>query len=186
MISLIKKIDAKQQIAYGEVYAPNQLDSHGEMMSPEEVEKMCHAFMLNGNVKDTVDKNHDNKPVEAQPVESYIAPPDSVDFTPGSWVMGVKIFDGELWEQIEKGELNGYSFEAYVRKVNTVVVVETTPTSVGKTEESEDHTHFFVARIDADGRVVKGRTSTTNGHSHEIKRGTATEMTNGHRHRIFV
>lgn len=181
----IVKYDDDQQIVYGEVYAPNVVDSHGEMMTPEEVEKMCHRFLKECVLAETIDKNHTNKVEDAHPVESFIAR-GHPDYNEGAWVLGVKINDKELWAEVKKGEINGFSFEAYCRKTNAVIVVETIPTSIGETEENDGHTHFFVAKIDADGRVVRGRTSTSNGHSHEIKRGTATELTDGHRHRIFV
>ena len=184
-LCLIKKTNAAKQIVYGEVYAPGVLDSHGEMMTEEEVEKMCHRFLTECVLDQSIDKEHANEVVGAEPVESFIAR-SCLDYAEGAWVLGVKIHDTALWEEVVKGEINGFSFEAYCSKQNAVVVVDTVPTSVGETELADEHTHFFVAKVDADGKVIKGRTSTTNGHSHEIKRGTATELTNGHRHRIFV
>jgi hypothetical protein len=44
---------------------------------------------------------------------------------------------------------------------------------------------LFFVELDDNGKVVKGTTSTTNEHSHEIKRGTATEDAAGHKHRYF-
>lgn len=155
------------------------------MMTAEEVEKMCHRFLTECVLNKSIDREHNNDPVAAEPVESFIAKA-CMDYTEGAWVMGVKIHDADLWDDVVKGEVNGFSFEAYCRKQNAVVVVDTMPTTVDETEEADGHTHFFVARVDEDGRVIKGRTSTTNGHAHEIKRGTATELTNGHRHRIFI
>ena len=184
-ISRILKTNDDQQIIYGEVYAPGVVDSQGEMMLAEEVRKMCHAFMAGGNLGKKIDRNHDNVTIDAYPIESFIAE-GHPDYNEGAWVLGVKIEDGEIWKSIKSGEYNGFSFEAYAKKTNAVVVVETLPTSVGLCEKSDDHTHFFIATINTDGKVVKGHTSVTNGHSHKIKRGTATELTNGHRHRTFV
>jgi hypothetical protein len=188
MISRIKKIDAAQQIVAGEVFAPNVIDSHGEMMLKEDIETMAHRFMKLGNVNRRIDQSHDNVPQDAYPVESFIARKGDPDFTEGAWVLAVKIVDEKIWEQVVKGELNGFSFEAMVTKVATVVEMEIEPECIRMTEPGGDdgHTHLFYARINDDGKITEGRTSTVNGHSHEIKRGTATEESAGHAHRIFV
>ena len=41
----IRKTDDELQIVYGEVYAPNVPDVHGEFMTPVEVRKMAHRFL---------------------------------------------------------------------------------------------------------------------------------------------
>ena len=38
------KVDWKQ-IVYAEVYAPNVLDTHGDYMTAETIEKMAHDFL---------------------------------------------------------------------------------------------------------------------------------------------
>jgi hypothetical protein len=50
---------------------------------------------------------------KASIIESYIAPTDfkcnGQVVKSGSWVMGVKIFDKDLWQAIKKGEITGFS-----------------------------------------------------------------------------
>lgn len=187
----ICKLEDEQQIVYGEVYAPNVLDSHGDMMTKGEIEKMAHRFLQNVLSK-SIDANHDNVPRNAYPVESFIARDGDTDYTPGAWVLAVKIDDATVWREVKKGNLNGYSFEAYIQKTPTVVMVETEPFLLAETEpDPEDgHTHLFAIRIDDEGKIVEGKTSSTNGHSHMVVRGTATEVAvdNGriHSHRIFT
>jgi len=179
------KIDADRQIVTGEVYAPNVIDSHGEMMLPEDVEKLAHRFMQLSALGQTVDVKHEQTPIDAYPIESFIAH-NHPDYTEGAWVMAVKVNDAAIWADIKKGNLNGFSWQALVYKEEVVAEVTIFPTSIGQTESHSDHVHFFVADLDDGGKVRSGKTSVTNGHYHEIKAGTATEVTDGHSHRIFL
>lgn len=182
----IKKIDEEKRIVYGEVYAPNVLDTYGDFMTAEDIELMAHRFMKLANMQQAIDTNHDEQPNGSYPVESFIAREGDPEYTPGSWVLGTKIEDDNLWADIKKGEINGYSFQALVRKLAVVVNIDMTPDNFGVTEEADGHFHFFWVEFDDDGRVKKGRTSEDEGHYHEIKRGTATEKADGHAHRIVL
>jgi hypothetical protein len=186
MLLRILKTDDEKRMVFGEVYAPNVLDSQGEMMTADDVELMAHRFMTHQSLKTSIDTAHDGVSNSSYPVESFIAPenhPD--DYTPGAWVLGVKIADDEIWAAVKRGDLNAFSFEAYCKKQNQVADIDILTHNVGETEACEDHTHLFFVELDDNGKVVKGTTSTTNEHSHEIKRGTATEDAAGHKHRYF-
>lgn len=185
-VARVRKTDDEKRIAYAEVYAPNVLDTHGEFMDADSVAELAHKFMQLPDLSRSIDTNHDNVPNGSYPVESFIAREGDPDFTPGAWVLGTKITDDEIWAAVKSGELNGYSFEAYVRKVPTIVIVSMVQDNVGETEEQQGHSHLFFARLDDEGRVVAGRTTTDAGHSHEIRKGTATEMAAGHSHRYFI
>lgn len=189
----IRKIDEHQQIVEGEVYSPGSIDTHGDTMTAEEIAKMAHRFLQNVSLSKSIDAMHDNVPKDAYPVESFIARAGDPDYTAGAWVLAVKVVDPILWQAVKSGEINGYSFEAYVTKTNTVVMVETVPLSLGVTEpDPEDgHVHYFAVKIDDEGKVVDGNTSTTNGHSHQVLRGTATQPALSpdgriHSHRIIT
>lgn len=111
-----KHEDGDERLFYAVVIEPmtdvtDTGDSHGDIMTPEEVIKSAHYFMEMGS---TIFKGHLAK-VEAKVVESYISP---VDFTPegsevkilkGSWVMAVKVLDDEMWESIKSGEITAFS-----------------------------------------------------------------------------
>lgn len=182
----IKKIDAEKKIVYGEVYSPDVLDTWGDFMTKEDIEQMAHRYMQLASLKQTIDTNHDEQPTSSYPVESFIAREGDTEYTPGAWVLGTKIDDDEIWKKIKKGEINGYSFQALVRKLAVVVNIDMTPDKVGITEPNEDHEHYYWLSFDEDGRVKSGRTSVENGHFHEIKKGTATEMEDGHSHRLIL
>lgn len=182
----IQKMDAAEQIAYGVVYAPNEIDTWGDMMRAEDIKKMAHRFMQLDDVRKTIDTMHDEESNGSYPIESFIARAGDPDYPEGAWVLGVKIPDKKLWQRVEKGELAGFSFQAMVRKLPAVVELDVSVDNFGQTEQFGDHTHLFWAEINDDGQVVAGRTSTVKGHSHEILGGTKTEEALGHSHRFFV
>lgn len=182
----IKKIDDEKKVVYGEVYAPDVLDTYGDFMTRDDIAVMAHRFMELATMRQAIDTNHDEKSNGSYPIESFIARETDPDYTPGSWVLGVKIVDDEIWKAVKKGDLNGYSFQALVRKLSVVVSVESEPDVVGFTEAADGHSHMFFAFYDADGRIQRGVTSEDNGHRHTISAGTATDKVNGHAHRIIL
>lgn len=188
-IHLLKSIDAldeEKQIIYSEVYAPMQLDTYGDAMLPDDIEKMAHEFLTNNDLTKVVDTNHDNIANGSYIIESFIARKDDPNFTEGAWVVGIKVPDSLVWKKVKRGELSGLSMEALVYKVPAVADIEVDLEKISQTEEAENHTHLFYVEYTPDGVVAGGRTSTDMGHSHEIKAGTATEPTNGHAHRIYT
>ncbi len=185
-IAKIKKIDGDRQIVFSEVYAPYTVDTYGDMMLPEDLERAAHNFLRKNDLTKVIDTNHDLVPNGSIPVESFIARKGDPDFTEGAWVLGVKINDPLLWDKVKDGTLNGYSMYGLSKRVPSIVEVEVAPATLGITELTDGHNHYFFVELDADGRVLSGRTSLDNGHAHDIRAGTATEATFGHSHRYFM
>ncbi|GAB1303985.1 XkdF-like putative serine protease domain-containing protein [Bacillus altitudinis] len=108
-IKVLAKADDVQRLVYGIVYEPNVADAHGDFMTPEEIEKAAHGFLKDAR---EIDKQHDFQGGVGEVVESYIAPSDfemgGEVIKKGSWVLVTKA-SGEIWEQIQKGEITGYS-----------------------------------------------------------------------------
>lgn len=108
-IKVIAKADDAQRLVYGIVYEPHVEDAHGDYMTPEEIEKAAHGFLKDAR---EIDKQHDFQGGVGEVVESYIAPSDfemgGEVIKKGSWVLVTKASD-EIWEQIQKGEITGYS-----------------------------------------------------------------------------
>lgn len=182
----IVKAEGDKQIVYGEVYAPNRLDTQGEMMLAEDIELMAHRFLMLPQGTQ-IDVKHNNVAIKAYVVESFIAREGDPDYTPGAWVLGVKIEDADVWADIRSGKLNGFSFQAMTKHVEATVEVEYVRDHVGKTEENDGHDHYFFVTIDETGRVTGGRTSkAADGHFHVIKTGSKTEQSNDHGHRYFL
>ncbi len=182
-----------ERLVYGEVYAPLQVDTDEEAMTADEIKKMAHSFMMDGFTS-KIDVQHSQAESGCLIVESFLARKNDPDnFIEGSWVLGVKVLPDELWEAIQKGELNGFSFGGSVPNKETVTVtVSITKRMVGSCEKSEDggllpaHDHSIDIEFDSDGKVVKGETSLDLGHKHPILRTTATEESMDHSHRLIL
>lgn len=179
---IFKRHDAEKHLAFGEVYVPNDIDTHGDFMTAEGIEALAHKFMLkllNGNI----DVMHDNKTGRAAVVESFIARDGDPDFMPGSWVLGLKIFDEDTWKQIKNGELTGLSFEAMVRKIPAKVKVDHDGQAEGRTSTANDHFHTFKVALDDRGSVRDGTTDRhTDDHRHRIVENGRTQEVERHRH----
>lgn len=185
--SQIKKINADEQIVYGEVYAPNVMDTHGDFMTAETIVEMAHRFMADVDLHKSIDIMHNEVATESYPVESFVARKNDPDFTEGAWVLGVKIPDETIWKAVKSGVINGFSFQALAKTTPVVVEVEMQTEIIKTTEQADDgHVHYYFVKLDDDGRVQAGRTSITNGHSHSITKGTATDNEAEHSHRIFI
>lgn len=187
----ITKMDAAKQVVMGAVYIPYHLDSQNEFMSPEEIEKAAYSFMRK-SVMSSVDKNHNVGPDGAPAsttgsdvVESFIARKGDPDFVEGSWVVAVKV-SASLWEDVLKGEINGFSMEGRAGKVERLIEIEIPDDGIvkGDTMPNEDHSHVYSIKISDKGEFLGGQTDEVAGHSHKILKGTATEKSAGHSHRF--
>ena len=178
----IKKFDDELRIVWGEVYAPSVPDSQGDIMSASEIRKMAHEAIKRGGVK--VDVNHDGTATMSGIVESFIARKGDPDFIEGSWVVGMHVPDGRIWNMIKSGELNGFSFEGTGYRAKKTVDINVPEQITGSTTEASGHTHTFVVKYDEAGRFVGGETNEVNGHKHAIRAGTITEDAIGHSHRF--
>lgn len=56
---------------FGEVYAPDIVDTDGESMAASDIQKMAHDFLARGMVR-ALDVNHDRQSSGAVVVESFI------------------------------------------------------------------------------------------------------------------
>jgi hypothetical protein len=189
--TILKKTDGSQHIAYAEVYAPMRVDTQKDAMEADEIELSAHNFLLKGRL-DRIDVLHNFKPSGCKIVESFIARDTDPDFIPGSWVLGVKVFDDDLWEKIEKGELNGLSFGTTQPAVRSLgLITKSHPIKgSGVTEASgagllRRHSHPVTISFDKHARVISTRTGEALGHTHPITKTTATDMNLDHAHRLI-
>ena len=183
--AVIKSEDAKKRIVWAEVYAPNRPDSDGEFMDAEGICKMAYEFMRKQSL-DQIDHSHTNELVNgAHIVESFIARKGDPTFIEGAWVVGCHIPKDEDWAKVEKGEWNGFSIEASVRKDVVEVEIEIPPVLSGKTLKHEDgHDHTFYVTYSEQGKFLGGKTDVVKGHSHTITQGTITDPASDHHHRF--
>lgn len=180
----IKKSDDELQIVWGEVYAPGFPDSQGDFMTADTVQEMAYEFMRKSQL-DSIDTGHSREKNGSYIVESFIAREDDPVFIPGSWVIGVKVPDGDVWGMVKSGELNGFSIDGHGVRVESVIEVTLPDLLKGETDEVAGHKHLFFVKFDAEGNFLGGETSAgPDGHVHKILRGTVTEESGGHAHRF--
>ncbi|MEC2274722.1 XkdF-like putative serine protease domain-containing protein [Bacillus subtilis] len=108
-VKVIAKEADEQKLVYGIVYEPDTVDAHGDFMTAAEIEKAAHGFLKDAR---EIDKQHDFQGGVGAVVESYVAPADfemnGELIKKGSWVLVTKASE-EIWEEIKKGEITGYS-----------------------------------------------------------------------------
>ena len=181
----VKKLDGEQHLVFGEVYAPDIPDSQGDYMSREQIQAMAYEFMRKGLV-DRIDVGHTREQSGCYAVESFIARDGDPVFIPGSWVLGVKIPDPDIWVMVKSGQLNGFSLDGTGVRVDTLLDVAVPDFFNGETSETDGHVHPFVVSYGLDGTFLGGRTVGPADHYHEIVRGTVTEpgAADGHTHRF--
>jgi len=180
----IKKFDEELQLIYGEVYAPNIPDSQGDFMSVKTIREMAHEFLAQGLVSN-IDIEHNREISGCAIVESFIAREDDSIFIPNSWVLGVKVNDPHVWNQIKKGELNGFSIDGEAVRIPSKVTLSIPHEVRGITSEVNGHTHEFVMYYDDEGNFLGGKTDkASDDHFHTISRGTITDETLSHTHRF--
>ncbi|MEK4388184.1 XkdF-like putative serine protease domain-containing protein [Bacillus sp. FSL M7-1004] len=108
-VKVLAKDADEQKLVYGIVYEPDTVDAHGDFMTAAEIEKAAHGFLKDAR---EIDKQHDFQGGVGEVVESYVAPADfemnGETIKKGSWVLVTKASE-EVWEEIKKGEITGYS-----------------------------------------------------------------------------
>lgn len=106
----LMKIDPYQHKVYGVVLSPNEVDLQGDLVPPEEIEKASDLYMEQYR---RIGVQHERLLDDAVIVQNYIAPVDfllgSEYVKQGSWVMVIKIYNPEVWNDIVNGKLTGLS-----------------------------------------------------------------------------
>jgi hypothetical protein len=111
------KADGRLHRLYGIVYAPDEMDAHGDWADAETIRKAADDFMRSGRAPQ-VDQEHDFTPVPAFVAESWLVrkgDPLFPDEREGAWAVGIQIEDAELWAAIEAGEVEGISLAGTAR-----------------------------------------------------------------------
>lgn len=110
----IKKLDEEEKIVYGIVYSPDQIDSQGDYTTAEVIKEAAYNFMKNLRIKN-VDEGHNFEPV-GYVVESWLirkGDPLFREEKEGSWAVGIKIEDEEVWKKVKNGIYKGLSMAGY-------------------------------------------------------------------------
>lgn len=172
------------QVVLAEVLVPEVANVFADYWTRDAIKEAAYLFMREGF---GIDVEHDNidRTGDVYLVESFIVRPGDPDFIEGSWVVGLRIEDPDLWQQVLDGEINGFSYEAIVAFLEATLTIDDDGVRTGVTEPDEEdgHTHTFMVIVDDTNRPVSGGTDVVNGHSHKITTHTVTDEAGGHVHR---
>lgn len=107
----IVKVDDEQHFVTGVVYEPETDDTQGDFMTAEEIQKAAYWYMENGQ---NVDIQHSFQPFSgATTVESWVTKSDQEiggqKIQKGTWMMTMKITDPDVFAEIQKGDITGFS-----------------------------------------------------------------------------
>lgn len=107
----IAKADEDQRIVYGVASVADLVDSDGDIIRPDELEKAAHAYLLRGG---TAGEMHERTGI-GRPVASLVTTSEiqkklgGDGSAPVSWIIGFKIDDPEVWAKVKSGELSELS-----------------------------------------------------------------------------
>lgn len=184
-----------ERVCYAEILVPDIPNVFGDINTRETIREFAYEFALQGY---GIDVEHDNVDINGHGsvvVESFIARKNDPDFIEGSWVVGMKVLDDALWQQVLAGVINGFSFEAECSMFPVVFQNLANRQVVGVTEPDplDGHTHSFLVILSPLNRPISGGTGNTNGHVHAIVTHTTTESSenlagkvHNHRYQVIV
>lgn len=93
--------DDELKIVFGKAALADLVDSEGDVIDEVSLEKAIYGFMENYRVGV---ENHDETVQKGVIVASWY---DKVE---KAWLIGYKVNDDEMWEDVKKGEYLGFSF----------------------------------------------------------------------------
>lgn len=145
------------------IYRYDGINEYYIQFPKETIEKLSYDYMLNGRLKSFTEQHEKDIYGEVTIVESWIKLSDNdksvdlgLDVPIGTWIIGAKVHDVDVWDKIKKGEVRGFSVESFVsldeieklckQKENTMfneesfleklqLMIETALGKVNKTEE---------------------------------------------------
>lgn len=110
-IRIAKADNSEERYILGIVLEPDVPDAHNDIYSADEVRKAAFIFME--EFGDIGLQHGEIITGKAKILESYITPVDfDIDgekVRAGTWLMGVRVIDDNLWESVKKGEITGFS-----------------------------------------------------------------------------
>lgn len=113
----IVKADDERMMAYGIVYAPDEVDSHGDTADSATIRRAAYEFMREGRAKN-VDREHSFAPETHYVAESWLlraGDPMFPDEPEGAWAVGIQIGDPDVWADLKSGALTGISLAGIAR-----------------------------------------------------------------------
>ncbi|MBU1483194.1 MAG: 2'-5' RNA ligase family protein [Gammaproteobacteria bacterium] len=136
-VRLLKKAEevGDEQFVLGVVLVPEEYDRQDDIYSAEEIRRAAHNFVIGLITSDHYLGQQHNGPfkmgVDVVMVESYLAAVDmqipvvrdgvetgEVEVVPkGTWMMGWKILDDDLWARFKRGDFTGFSIGGWATEI---------------------------------------------------------------------
>jgi hypothetical protein len=112
-VEILKASDEEQTVT-GIVLQPEVVDAQGDIMSADVIKAAAYGFLMNFNKSTKLGLQHSTFPKgKLALVESYVAPNGIVlgakTVRQGTWIMTVKVLDGEIWKKVKDGKIAGFS-----------------------------------------------------------------------------
>ena len=125
----LAKTDDERMVAYGIVYAPDEVDSHGDSADAETIRKAAYGFMRGERLKN-IDADHSFEREDAYVAESWIVRDGDAlfhDEPSGAWAVGIQVGDPALWRQLKSGGLTGLSLAGTARAKHDATTADRIP-----------------------------------------------------------
>lgn len=111
----LTKSDDDLQVLYGIVYPADTVDAHGHWADAPTIRKAMERFMRMSQTGN-IDKQHNFSKQDAYVCESWTirkGDPLFPDEPVGSWAVGVKVLDPDLWRACKAGDFTGFSLAGF-------------------------------------------------------------------------
>jgi hypothetical protein len=116
--------DSEKRVIKILVAEPDYIDKHDDQHTADAIEAGAHEWMMAWHdpsirpdgKRPRINLFHDKDISDrVYPVESYVTDTDLVigghKLRKGSWILGFKIPDDEIWDMVKRGEIGGASYE---------------------------------------------------------------------------
>jgi hypothetical protein len=116
----IIKADSDRQVVVGAVMEPNAVDLAGDFERPETIRRLSEGYMerlatgeSQSGVMHAMFPDDGISHVENRVLETT-QKIGGEEYSPGTWVVGKKVNDDELWNLVESGSIGGFSIGGYI------------------------------------------------------------------------
>lgn len=145
---IVFKNDEKR-IVQGPVLIPNEEDTDGDVVSKEKIEEVAHQFVEDyGNI----DIQHSTQNV-GKMVESYVTPvelkgQDGEVIPKGSWMLGVRVTNDNVWKSVKSGDIGGFSIMAIPKAMKGKKTAKSSAKRTTLKDLGDDWLVNFVSLVD--------------------------------------
>jgi len=118
----ITTFDSAERMVYGWAWVSAKngepfTDLHGDRIGASLMEKAATDFMLEFRRALTMHRGTEiGTIVHSLPITKQIAEALDIQSHREGWVIGMKVFDDQVWAKVESGELRGFSIGGYIKR----------------------------------------------------------------------